>query len=74
MFNVWFDNYKNLEEYITMFAENDMMLPVLAESINAQLGNGILVKNFPFWRRNMPVIFDMENNKVYIHYNLCLER
>ena len=69
MFNVWFDNYKNLEEYITMFAENDMILPVLAESINAQLGNGILVRNFPFWRRNMPVIFDIENNKVYINYN-----
>ena len=69
MFNIWFDEYKNLEEYITMFAENEMLMPVLAESINAQLGNGILVKKFPFWRRNMPVIFDTANNKIYINYN-----
>ena len=69
MFNIGFDEYKNLEEYITMFAENEMLMPVLAESINAQLGNGILVKRFPFWRRNMPVIFDTANNKIYINYN-----
>ena len=69
MFNIWFDEYKNLEEYITLFAENDLIMPLLAESINAQLGNGLLVRKFPFWRRNMPVVFDIENNKMYINYS-----
>lgn len=44
-------------------------MPILAESINAQLDNGILVRSFPFWRRNMPVAYDMTNNKIYINYD-----
>ncbi len=68
LLNYLFDEYKELEVYFSKFAENELMLPVLAESINAQLGKGILVKRFPFWRRNVPVVFDKEDNKIYINY------
>lgn len=68
LLNYLFDEYKEIEVYISKFAEHDLILPVLAESINAQLGKGILVKKFPFWRRNVPVVFDKEDNKIYINY------
>lgn len=68
LLNYLFDEYKEIEVYISKFAEHDLILPVLAESINAQLGKGILIQKFPFWRRNVPVVYEKDNNKIYINY------
>ena len=69
MIKFLFDAYKQIEDIITKFGEYELLIPVLCESINAQLDKGIQVKHFNFIKRNLPVVYDIENNKIYINYN-----
>ena len=69
MIKFLFDSYKHIEDIVTKFGEYEFIIPLLSEAINSQLGNGIQVKHFIFTKRNLPVVFDTENNKMYINYN-----
>ena len=69
MIKFLFDAYKHIEDIITGFADKELLMPILCESINAQLGQGIQVKHFMFTKRNLPVVYDNENNKMYINYD-----
>lgn len=69
MIKFLFDAYKHIEDIVTKFGEFDFLVPVLCESINAQLDKGIQVKHFNFMKRNLPVVYDKENNKIYINYS-----
>ena len=69
MIKFLYDAYKNIEEIITKFSEFEFFIPLLGEAINSQLDRGIQVKHFNFMKRNLPVVYDNVNNKIYINYN-----
>lgn len=64
---LFFDYNKELSDYILKFSENELMLPVLANAMASQIGNGIIVRKFPFWKNKIPATFDLAKNVVYLN-------
>lgn len=58
---------KVFSDIVTKFAENELMLPVLANSIISQIDKGIVFTDFPFWKVKMPVTYDLNKNVVFVN-------